>query len=494
MLARSLAGIAVLTVSGCSSSSADPSRSGSTLETTWGELGGDGQLRVLAGEPMVDRVELAPRSALGSSLALLGHLTDAHVMDASSPARVTFLDRLGPPFQSTFRPQEALTVQVLAGMVASMRALAPEVVIQGGDLIDNDQVNELSTALRVLGGGRVEPFAYHGVQLESNPDPFYYRPSVDAPRFPGLLAAAQAAFASAGLGERVRVAPVLGDHDVLVAGELVPSAVTEALAVGDRALWELPPGLSLPPDVVASAVGSPDGPAFSPELVQQFVAAALQGPTVRVPAVADRRELAAGETVARLGGEGVVLADPARLDYVLDVGERLRLVVVDLASRIGGSGGRVVPGQVSFVADAVAGAGDRWVIFVSHQTLRQSAGGDALEAVLDRSDRVIATLAGHTHHNRLRPRSTPGGGRWDIETASLIDWPQQSRALRVRETAGGVAIETWMLDHAGAAVSESVGRIGAISRELSYLDAQGGRPGRFAGNREDRNAVLYLRR
>jgi hypothetical protein len=44
-----------------------------------------------------------------------------------------------------------------------------------------------------------------------------------------------------------------------------------------------------------------------------------------------------------------------------------------------------------------------------------------------------------------------------------------------------------MLDH----VSE--GRLGAIARQLSYLDAQGGRPGGFAGGRGDRNAILFRR-
>ena len=95
---------------------------------------------------------------------------------------------------------------------------------------------------------------------------------------------------------------------------------------------------------------------------------------------------------------------------------------------------------------------------------------------------MIAALSGHTHRNRIEPR----GRYWLISTASLIDYPQQARALRVVRTAGGgVAIQTWMLDHIGPATSA------AISRELAYLDAQGGRPQGFAGGGSDRNVTLY---
>ncbi len=148
-------------------------------------------------------------------------MTDAHVLDASSPARVTFLDRLGAPFESTFRPQEALTVQVLAGAARSVRALRPQFVIQGGDVIDNDQSNELAHALAVLNGGPsirgAVPTVTSACSSPTNPDPFYYRPDVDAPRHPGLLRAATRTFTSPGLGAPSY--PVLGDHDVLVAGE-----------------------------------------------------------------------------------------------------------------------------------------------------------------------------------------------------------------------------------------------------------------------------------
>jgi 3',5'-cyclic AMP phosphodiesterase CpdA len=469
--------------------------SGSTLQSSWIDPVGDGQLRVGPGEPLLDRLELGARSRSGGVLATLAHLTDAHVLDASSPARVTFLDRLGAPFESTFRPQETLTAQVLAGAAAAIRALGPQLVIQGGDLIDNDQDNELSRALAVLGGGLVRPGSgsrgYYGVQSATDSDPFYYRPDVDAPRHPGLLRAAVRRFASTGLG--ARWCPVLGDHDALVAGELVPTSVTAALAIGDRALWDLPRGVAPPPGVrlTQGAGSSPDGPP-QPVRVDQLLTEALHGPTVRVPADPARRELTFPEVIERLRRPPAVAPSggtvPGNLDYTLDVGSRLRLIVLDLVRRAGGSGGLVVAGQETWLRDQLAAAGERWVIVVSHQPLASSEGGAALLAALDHAPRVIATLAGHTHRNRIVARPTAVGGYWQINTASLIDFPQQARALRVLDAAGGgVAIQTWMLDHVFP------GSLGRVSRELSYLDAQGGRPQGFAGSRSDRNVTLHRR-
>jgi len=468
-------------------------RSGSTLESTWGDPVGDGQLRVLAGEPLIDRTELGPRAPGVSVLARIAHQTDAHVLDASSPARVTFLDRLGPPFQSTFRPQETLTAQVLAGAIVSVRSLGPQVVIQGGDLIDNDQHNELAHALAVLRGGPVRPGSgpdgYFGVQLASDPDPFYYRPDLDAPRYPGLLRKAVGEFVSRGLD--VPWYPVLGDHDALVAGEIVPTALTRSLAVGDRALWDLPHGLTLPPEARTEATASPDGPP-DPGLVQSFLTRALAGPTVRVPADPGRSEMTLQEVVGALRGAGATAAGAGtageRLDYTLDVGPRLRLIVLDLVRRAGGSGGLVGPGQQAWLGAQLAAAGERWVIVVSHQPIQSSIGGEGLLAMLDRSPRVIAALYGHIHRNLIVARATPAGGYWLISTASLIDYPQQARALRILATAGGgVTIETWMLDHVFP------GPLGQISRQLSFIDAQGGRPQAFAGSRLDRNVRLHRR-
>jgi 3',5'-cyclic AMP phosphodiesterase CpdA len=462
---------------------ADQPGDGSTLRSTWTDQSGDGQLQVSLGEPLIDRIELGARLPAVRELARFAHLTDAHVLDASSPARVTFLARLGPPVQSTFRPQEALTAQVLHGAINSIRAFSPDLVIQGGDLIDNDQNNELQHALTLLDGGLVDPGSgpdgYYGVQSAFDPDPFYYRPDIDVPRHPGMLRAAVRPFRSRGLGSDW--IPVLGDHDTLVAGELVPTEQTRQLATGDRALWNLPTNLHLPAGLKLNAGGSPDGPPDS-EYVASFLAQALAGPTVRVPPDPDRFELTFDEVIERLWrGSG----HPQTLDYVRDVGDSLRLIVLDLVRRDGGSGGLVTPGQPAWFEEQLNGAGRRWVVVVSHQPLTGAQGAEQLLELMDHNPRVIAALAGHIHRNEIRPRRTAAGGYWLITTASLIDFPQQSRALRLVETRGGVALQTWMLDHVGD------GRLGRISRELAYLDAQGGRPMGFRGRPIDRNVTLF---
>ena len=284
---------------------------------------------------------------------------------------------------------------------------------------------------------------------------------------------------------------MLGDHDALVAGTLLPTALTRALAIGDRALWDLPRGLRIPPRLRSARTAAPDGPP-DPGAVDELLAQALRGPIVRVPPDPARRELGFGEVLSRLhaaGGPATAIRSGTRLDYIIDVGLRLRVVVLDIVRRDGGSDGAVDPSQPAWLERQLGDAGDRWVIVVTHQPIASSAGGARLLSVMDRAPRVIAALNGHIHRNEIRPRPTAAGGYWLITTASLIDYPQQARALTVQATQNGaVAIRTWMLDHVDAPRG-----LGRISRQLAYLDAQGGRPQGFEGMHGDRNVILHRR-
>ena len=290
-------GAGALLTAGCGSArSAAAGVTGSTLASTWTDPGGTGTLAPGPGEALIARTELGPPRAAEGVIATLAHVTDAHVLDASSPARVPFLDRLGAPFESTFRPQETLTAQVLAGATRAIRALGPDAVIQGGDLIDNDQRNELTWALAALRGGLVQS------------RPLLRRPagersgSVLLPARPRRAAASRAAVARrASVRQRrararrcIRCSATTTSSSPARSG---PTDQTRALAVGDEALWELPPGLTVPPGTSLTAGGSPDGPPL-PGLVNEFLARALAGPKVRVPADAGRaRDGSAAEVI-----------------------------------------------------------------------------------------------------------------------------------------------------------------------------------------------------
>ncbi len=141
----------------------------------------------------------------------------------------------------------------------------------------------------------------------------------------------------------------------------------------------------------------------------------------------------------------------------------------------------VSPAQVAWLRAQLARAGERWTVVFAHNPLESADGGDAALAALDEADRVVAVVAGNRHRNTIEPR----GRYWLIGTSSLADFPQQARMFRLREAGGGVALETWMVDHDGRGLA-------GTARELAYLDAQGGRPQGFAGRPEDRNARLYV--
>jgi metallophosphoesterase (TIGR03767 family) len=460
----------VLLVTGCSGP--PPS---STLHRTFRDRNGDGVLERSGGEAFVDRTELAPASKPVRRLALFAQLTDVHVVDEESPARLEVLDRRGRPFTSAFRPQEALSGQVLAAAVRSVNALEPEAVVVTGDLIDNAQRNELDEALAILGGGRVDPNSgkpgYQGVQSAADPDPYYYRPDVDPPRHPGLLARAERPFGSPGLNAPWY--PVVGNHDLLVQGNLAPTARTNAIATGDRKLIGLNP----------AALQAVRGLRLTPAAVAALLQHGLPGDSVRVAADPRRRELSPAETLAALrrasrhGGRGPLL------DYSFDIGAA-RAVVLDTIRRGGGADGVVRPAQVRWLAAELRRAGKRPVFVFSHTPLRSADGGEAALALLDRDRHVVAAVNGDTHRNEIRPR----GHYWLIGTSSLIDYPQQARAFELDRTAdGGVVLQTWMVDH------DSSNRDAEISRQLAYLDFQGGRVQGLAGTRADRNARLYVR-
>jgi hypothetical protein len=456
---RRAAAILLLAVLACCGSS--ESRPGvpvatSTLQATLVDRDGDGFLEPGPGEPLVDR---GPRARPGKTLATFGQLTDTHVRDEESPARVPFLDRLGAPFTSTFRPQEAFSTQTLDAAIRAVNREHPKAVFITGDITDNAQRNELTMALQTLDGKTVHPDSgakgYDGVQDADSADPFYYRPDHDAPSHPGAIEQAQKPFRAQGLDAPWY--PLVGNHDVLAQGEVPPTPAIDAFATGDRLVPSLDPDLRPPTREIDAG---------------QAVQAVLEGrvplDTVQTPKDPGRVMNAPREAERRLGHPD--------MDYTVDLGPSVKAILIDTVNRDGTSQARINAKQLEWLKAELAT--DKWVLVFSHNPLTEEA-----LRILDSDPKVVASIAGNSHKNRISRRGPAGS--WQISTSSLADFPQQARMFRLRETARGVALETWMVDHDG-------GGLAGISRELAYLDAQGGRPQHFAGTTADRNARLYL--
>jgi len=192
-----------------------------------------------------------------------------------------------------------------------------------------------------------------------------------------------------------------------------------------------------------------------------------------VPADPRRRHLRPAEMVARLG-RGAELA--GHLYYSFNIGPSVRAIVLDTVDRTGGSQGVLTEAELAWLRRELAAAGNLWIVVFAHNALPEPA-----LALLDATPRVAAVIRGNSHRNTIAPRD----GYWLISTSSLADFPQQARMFRLREAPGGAVLETWMVDHDGRGLA-------GVSRELAYLDAQGGRPQGFAGRASDRNMRLFV--
>jgi metallophosphoesterase (TIGR03767 family) len=479
-------------------------------------------------------------------LLAFAQLSDVHIVDAQSPARVEYTDRYDDDpqaasgiFTSAYRPHEMLTGHVADAMVRRINRIARGPVtgrrlalaIQTGDNSDNSQYNEVRWNIDVLDGGTVRVDSgdlsrYEGV---ADGDPAYYdthywhphgtppgkpddipRATRGFPTVPGLLDAARRPFRAEGL--RMPWYTAFGNHDGLAQGNFPPDTMQlDALATGPLKLVNLPAGMS-PADLV--------GTLTSGDLAALVSSLALT-PSVRtVTPDPDRRFLSHAEmveehfrTTGSPRGHGFTARN--RRDgtayYTFDRG-KVRFISLDTVNPNGYADGSLDATQFAWLGAQLARSKDRIVIVFSHHTSETmtnplvATGGDAEPRVLGdevlglllEHPSVVAWVNGHSHQNRVWARQRPGGGGlWEINTAAHIDWPCQSRIIEVADNRDGtLSIFTTMVDHAGTrrwnGRTDSTRRLASLARELSANDWH--HPGdRARGTRKDRNVELVVR-
>lgn len=479
--------------------------------------GGYRHLKVGAGERHIVRHDLgiAPkrgRRARRRAVVAFAHLTDIHVVDAQSPARVEYTDRVSDNggaaglFSAAYRPHEFLTAQVSDSIVAAINAVGVgpatgkklAFAICTGDNVDNTQLNEVRWGIDVLDGRRVRPDSgditrYEGVTdgTSANYDIHYWHPGgtpagntdgADLMRttygFPvvrGLLDAARRPFTPHGLN--IPWLTAYGNHDGLVQGNFPKTSAFNAVATGKLKVNRVGPGLDplkILADALKGTLGSDPLRAVTPDPNRRLL--------TRAQTIAEHFH-----TTGRPRGHGYTKKNLAtgHAYYAFDHGI-VRGLVLDTVNPNGEADGSIDEGQLAWLTAELRahsssfldtaghrmkhGAKDRVIVLFSHHTIATMGNGTAgpnaagrrvlgteVRDLLLRFPNVVLWVNGHTHDNVVFPHPRPAGsavpgGFWELNTASHIDFPQQARLVEIADNRDGtMSIFGTIIDSAGGA-------------------------------------------
>ncbi len=418
-------------------------------------------------------------------------MTDIHISDKESPNQGIFYGYLGGQ-SSGYSPVMLLTTQVLDAAVQTINALHQkepfDFGISLGDVANNEQYNELRWYIDVLDGKTINPDS--GIK----DDPV-----------PGPLNDYQDTFKAAGLNKSIPWYQALGNHDHFwigtnpandylkenYTGEYILNMgdiFTNPLGTNSRGYYmgsidgRTPNGdiigvgnvsnFTSPPKVLAAdpnrhiltpsewmseffnTTSSPKGHGFNQSDVEAGFACYSFEPRSDMPIKVIVLDDTQNNTDANDGGYGHGSLDNERFDWLvheLDAGQAEGKLMIIAAH---------IPIGTESTSSALSD-------FVGWSSVAQVS-EDQLLAKLHEYPNLILWVSGHRHFNTVTAQKSPDPGRpelgfWEVETASLRDFPQQFRTFEiVRNSDNTVSILTTDVDPAvrdgsPAAISRSYG-------------------------------------
>jgi metallophosphoesterase (TIGR03768 family) len=440
-------------------------------------------------------------------------MSDIHLADKESPAQPIYVGLkagYGSGMSSAYSPVILSTTQVLDAAVRTINALHERMPfdfgISLGDDANNSQYNEVRWFLDVLDGGKIITPSSGG-HLGSD--------SIDY----------QMPYLAAGLNKAIPWYQVIGNHDQFWMGSSFENAKTTAAHVSDTIINT---AYSLNP--AADAV---DGTGYYMGVVRgstiygDIYGAGPEGDFPTPPTIIadpDRRTLSSSasttqnwmreffNTTSNPVGHGFTQAnldhDFACYSFLPKSNIPIKVIALDDTAKGAGqpnyaagylnTGTGLNAARLQWLKDELQAGQDanQLMIIAAHIPVKPQTDignsapstnpfpvflnpvDDALLAVLHTYPNLIMWIAGHRHVNVVTPQPSPDPahpefGFWEVETASLRDFPQQFRTFDIRRnTDNTISIIVTNVDPAvvaGSPAAKSRGyAIGAARVYLTY--------------------------